>query len=75
MNPEIITSPENQRVKNLVKLKKKSDRVEQNLILIEGWREIKQAVAGGLQLKTIYLSQEKSSNHFLEQAGNCVVKL
>lgn len=70
MNPEIITSPENQRVKNLLKLKKKSDRVDQNLILIEGWREIKQAVAGGLQLKTIYLSQDKTGKSFLNQAGS-----
>lgn len=69
MNPEIITSPENQRVRNLLKLKKKSDRVDQNMILIEGWREIKQAVAGGLQFKTIYLSQDKAGKRFLEEAG------
>jgi RNA methyltransferase, TrmH family len=65
MNPEKITSLQNDRVKNLVKLQKSSERKSQNLILIEGWREIRQAVAQGFQIESLYINEDKmeSVNH------------
>jgi TrmH family RNA methyltransferase len=59
MNPEKITSLQNDRVRNLVKLQKSSERKSQHLILIEGWREIKQAVDNGFKLESIYLNEAK----------------
>jgi RNA methyltransferase, TrmH family len=68
MNPEIITSPVNPRIRTLLKLRKKSERKQHNMILIEGWREIRHAVAGGFRLKTIYLSQDKAGKSTLKEA-------
>ncbi len=59
MNPEKITSLQNDRVKNLVRLQKSSERKSQNLILIEGWREIRQAMGNGFQIETYYLNEGK----------------
>jgi TrmH family RNA methyltransferase len=59
MNPEKITSLQNEKVKNLVKLQKSSQRKSQNLILVEGWREIKKAVDKGFQIETLYINENK----------------
>jgi RNA methyltransferase, TrmH family len=59
MNPEKITSLQNDRVKNLVKLQKGSERKSQHLILIEGWREINKAIDKGFQIETLYLNETK----------------
>jgi RNA methyltransferase, TrmH family len=69
MNPEIIKSTANQKVKNLLRLHKKPERVQKNLILVEGWREIKQAFNSGLQLETIYLSNDKVNQGSLAEAS------
>ena len=57
MKTEKIISLQNDRVKNLVKLQKSSERKSQHLILIEGWREIKQAVDNGFQIESLYLNE------------------
>lgn len=57
---EKITSLQNERIKNLVRLQKSSERNKQNLILIEGWREIKQAVRVGFQIAALYLNEAKA---------------
>jgi RNA methyltransferase, TrmH family len=59
---ERITSLQNERVKNLVRLQKSSERKKQNLILIEGWREIKQAIDKGFQIEAFYLKEEKDKD-------------
>jgi len=56
---EKITSLRNEKVKNLVKLQKSSERKSQNLILIEGWREINQAMGKGFQIEAFYLNEDK----------------
>jgi len=60
MNPEKITSLQNDRVKNLVRLQKSSERKSQNLILIEGWREINQAIDKEFQIEAFYLNEDKN---------------
>jgi TrmH family RNA methyltransferase len=59
MNPEKITSLQNDKVKNLVRLQKSAERKKQNLILIEGWREINQAIDKGFQIEAFYLNEDK----------------
>ena len=59
MNPEKITSLQNDKIKNLVRLQKSAERKKQNLILIEGWREINQAIENGFQIEAFYLNEDK----------------
>ena len=56
---EKITSLQNDKIKNLVKLQKSSERKSQNLILIEGWKEINQAIDNGFQIEAFYLNEDK----------------
>ena len=56
---EIITSVHNLRIKNIIQLQSKSrERKSQNLIVIEGYREITRAIAGGFSLKEIFYCPE-----------------
>lgn len=50
-----ITSVQNSRIRNIVQLQSKSrERKLQNLIVIEGYREISRAAAGGIVIKELY---------------------
>jgi len=53
-----ISSVANQRIKDLVKLRNRSQRKKQNLLLIEGYRELTRALASGLVPKEIYFCTE-----------------
>jgi len=56
---EKITSIQNSRIKNIVKLQQKSsEREEQNLIVIEGLREITLAIKSGIEIKSIFFCSE-----------------
>lgn len=56
---EKITSLQNSRVKNIIKLRSKArERKEQNLFLIEGAREISLAQAGGYRIDSLFLCPE-----------------
>ncbi|MDL2243639.1 RNA methyltransferase [Bacteroidales bacterium OttesenSCG-928-J19] len=56
---EKITSLQNNRIKNIIKLRSKArDRKEQNLFLIEGAREISLAQAGGYVIDSLFLCPE-----------------
>lgn len=69
----MITSKQNPKIKNLVKLQKASERRRQNLVLLEGDREILRAVKAGLVLKEIYICPEIEAydvrNEIIKQAG------
>lgn len=53
--PDLITSVQNPRIKNIVALQTKSrERRLQNMIIIEGYREITRAVAAGAKLMELY---------------------
>lgn len=59
---EKITSLQNNRIKNIIKLRSKArGRKEQNLFLIEGAREISLAMAGGYAFDSLYICP--SLNH------------
>ncbi|MFO7829404.1 MAG: RNA methyltransferase [Bacteroidales bacterium] len=56
---EQITSTQNPRIKNILKLQQKSaERKKQNLIVIEGLREINLAKQSGVLLKSIYFCSD-----------------
>ena len=55
---ETITSPQNPKIKNLKKLDKSSERREQNLILIEGLREVILAHRAGYEITALYICEE-----------------
>lgn len=50
----IITSPQNQKIKDVVKLRDRRSRDSSDLFLIEGYREILRAVEGGVQLDSLF---------------------
>lgn len=56
---EIITSVQNPKIKNIVSLiEKSSERKHQQLIVIEGAREIKLAIASGIEAKVLYYFED-----------------
>jgi TrmH family RNA methyltransferase len=56
--PEKITSLQNPRVKQLVKLRDRRDRDEAGLFLVEGYREIRRALEKNVRLQELYFSPE-----------------
>jgi len=56
--PEVITSIQNPRVKNLVRLREGSHRRRQKRFLIEGYREIERARQCGWPLETVYFCED-----------------
>jgi TrmH family RNA methyltransferase len=66
----MITSQQNQRIKNVVKLSVDArERREQNLFVVEGYRELSLAVAGGYTVKGLFVCDE-----FLNQAAKELIK-
>jgi len=55
---EKITSLQNPRVKQLVKLRERRDRDEAGLFMIEGYREVRRALEKGIRPKEFYFSPE-----------------
>lgn len=58
MPPEKITSLQNPRVKQLVKLRERRERDDAGLFLVEGYREIRRALEKGVRPKELYFSPE-----------------
>jgi RNA methyltransferase, TrmH family len=56
---DLINSLTNPRIKNILKLQSNSrDRREQNLFVIEGYREISRARASGIEIKELYVCSQ-----------------
>lgn len=53
-----ITSASNDRIKYLKKFRQKNGKIDDNLILIEGEREIERALKKGIVFKEIYFTRE-----------------
>src|SRR6478736_1060344 len=58
MAGEKITSLQNPRVKQLVKLRDRRDRDEAGLFLVEGYREVRRALEKNIKLHELYFSPE-----------------
>ena len=52
----IVTSAQNVRIKEVLKLKHKKDRDQAQMFIIEGYRELLKAVHNGVSLKTLFYS-------------------
>jgi TrmH family RNA methyltransferase len=50
-----LTSPQNPKIKQVVRLKDRKERDETGLFLIEGYREIKRAVEGGVRFESLFI--------------------
>ncbi len=57
-SPEKITSLQNPRVKQLVKLRDRRDRDEAGLFLVEGYREVRRALEKNVCLNELYFSPD-----------------
>ena len=55
---EKITSLQNPSVKNIIHLSKAGERRKQNLIVVEGFREISMAFEAGFEIDELYFSRE-----------------
>ena len=66
MNVEIISSPQNPRIKHLLALQQKSAlRREEGLFIVEGKRELEHCINAGMQVDSIYcLNQEEVLSQF-----------
>jgi len=64
---EKISSLQNPRIKNILKLSKNKERKEQNLFLIEGARELSLALAGNYQIESVFVCREIFSQSYYPQ--------
>ncbi len=63
MKIETISSLQNPKVKNLVKLiEKSSERRSQNLIVVEGQRELGLAISAGMEIEQLYFCADLGAN-------------
>lgn len=73
---EIIISPSNPRIKNVLKLKEKSsERKLQDLIVVEGLREILMAKENGYGIKTLFICEDiagRKSKELVSSASHLV---
>lgn len=62
---EIISSSENNKIKNLIKLQEKSrERKKQELFVIDGLREIKEALKGGIIIEEVFVCPDIVGENF-----------
>ncbi len=63
MKPTSISSLQNPKIKNVVKLRQRKHRDRQRLMLIDGARELRLALANNFPLDTLYLWDERAARH------------
>lgn len=62
-----ITSPKNEKIKNVVNLQKARERRAQHVFIIEGLKEIEKAVLKGYRFKTVFFCGEIISEYELSK--------
>lgn len=72
-----ITSLQNPRIKNIVRLSKARERREQNIMVVEGIREIKMALLHGFKISELYFCNETNlhAEAFIEQLPKAAVTI
>ena len=77
--PEKITSLQNPRIKQLVKLRDRRDRDEAGLFLVEGYREVRRALEKNVRLTELYFSPDwflgENEPALIDQAKQAGAKL
>jgi TrmH family RNA methyltransferase len=76
----VITSRQNPRVQQLVRLRERAGRVESGLFLVEGCRELSRALAAEMRVTEIYFcpvlfKNREAAAALLRRAGECGVGL
>jgi len=72
MKPSLlISSPQNPRIKDVVKLRKRGHRDPHSQIIIEGYREVKRAVENGWPVSTLFFCRP----HFLGSNEDALLDL
>ena len=67
---EMILSEQNSRIKNIIKLQDKSrERKKQGLFIIDGLREVQEALNGGITIEEIFICPEIIGNKELSFAN------
>jgi len=64
----LITSPQNPKIKNLVKLRRRRGRDRQKRMLIDGGRALQLALQNNVPLETIYFVPEQADADVLARA-------
>jgi TrmH family RNA methyltransferase len=79
MNAPLITSLQNARVKNAVKLRDRRGREQQGRILIEGIREVSRAIESGVEIAELFYCdtfiRDTSSQHLLARLRAAATEL
>lgn len=65
----MITSLQNERVKEVVRLRDRSARDRTGLFLLEGEREILRAIEAGIEIEALYYAPDLCGEHRLGQTG------
>ncbi len=60
---ESITSPQNSRIKNAVKLRDRRSRTKQGRTIVDGAREIERAFAAGVEIVELFVCADRCSPH------------
>ncbi|MDD5291233.1 MAG: RNA methyltransferase [Patescibacteria group bacterium] len=63
---EIITSAQNQKIKEIIRLRKPRERKKQDLIIVEGWQEIGLARQAGLEITELFFCQDFAGSKKIE---------
>ena len=53
-----ITSVQNPKIKNVIKLRNARERRKQNLVVIEGMRELSLAISAGIQVESLFMCEK-----------------
>lgn len=73
MTSVLLTSLTNPTVKHLVRMRDNRARRKAGRVVVDGWREVQQAINGGLEPIGIYCSEKaESENVFLQQTERLV---
>jgi TrmH family RNA methyltransferase len=77
--PEKITSLQNPRVKQLVRLRERHERDDTGLFLVEGYREVRRALEKSIRLREVYFCPDwflgENERPLLEQARQAGAQL
>ncbi len=72
----MITSKENKKIKDVIRLKKSSTRKKEQKFLIDGDKEIGLALAGGVEIETIFFNSFYCEDRYVEKfAKNLVIEV
>ncbi len=59
----MISSRSNEKIKNIIRLQKASERRQQQLVVVEGHREIERALIAGWSIQYLFYYQELAARH------------